>query len=189
MKVLKYKDRSILRFLSSSYTSSNNTLITKTFRRIMKMTRAQDGGGNREEVLESWSLGTLSEHPQPSVHAARVPSRSARVLLRLCFHRTQTSRFVSIASVTQKRVSAQSLVSFSFYPQCAQCPVKSPISFQNTRRGTPLSRQPIVSKSSRSTWRFAGHCTAWQGLPVFIRSCVSTVVTSFLPPNQTDELQ
>lgn len=33
------------------------------FRRIMKMTRAQDGGGNREEVLESWSLGTLSERP------------------------------------------------------------------------------------------------------------------------------
>lgn len=27
------------------------------------MTMAQDGGGNREEVLESWSLETLSERP------------------------------------------------------------------------------------------------------------------------------
>lgn len=100
VKVLKYKDRSILRFLSSSYMSSNNTLITKTLRRIMKMTRAQDGGGNREEVLENWSLGTLSERPQPSVHAARVPSRSARVLLRLCFHRAQTS---SLGDVTLRQ--------------------------------------------------------------------------------------
>lgn len=55
------------------------------------MTRSQDGGGNREEGLESWSLGTLSEGPQLSVHAARVPSRSAWVLLRLCFHRAQPS--------------------------------------------------------------------------------------------------
>lgn len=66
----------------------------------MKMTRSQDGGGNREEGLESWSLGTLSKGPQPSAHAARVPSRSARVLLRLCFHRAQPS---SLGDVTLRQ--------------------------------------------------------------------------------------
>lgn len=66
----------------------------------MKMTRSQDGGGNREEGLESWSLGTLRKGPQPSAHAAHVPSRSARVLLRLCFHRAQLS---SLGDVTLRQ--------------------------------------------------------------------------------------
>lgn len=55
------------------------------------MTRTQDGGANREEGLEGWSLGTLSEAPQPSAHAARVPSRSARVLLSLLHSMTSRS--------------------------------------------------------------------------------------------------
>lgn len=77
----------------------------------MKITRTQDGGANREEGLEGWSLGTLSEGPQPSVHAARVPSRST--LLHL-----MTSR--SLVSPLSRRSESlpQSLVSFLFYPVC-----------------------------------------------------------------------
>lgn len=106
------------------------------------MTRTQDGGANREEGLEGWSLGTLSEGPQPSAHAARVPSRSARVLLSLLHSMTSRS-LVSPLSRTSESL-AQSLVSFLFYPQCAQCPVKSPISRPVTLFRTPKGELPLA---------------------------------------------
>lgn len=107
------------------------------------MTRTQDGGANREEGLEGWSLGTLSEGPQPSAHAACVPSRSARVLLSL-LHSMMTSRSLVSPLPRTSESLAQSLVSFLFYPQCAQCPVKSPISRAVTLLRTPKGELPLA---------------------------------------------